>query len=85
MTQAQLDAAVQLSNRISELRQRLLVFDRSFTMDGTGQINLYAKGGFLAKLDFETGMPAFADDFLAAYRRHLAVQLKAAEMEFENI
>lgn len=85
MTQAQLDAAVQLSNKISELRQRLLMFDKAFTLDETGKIQLYAGGTLLAGFNFESGMPAFAEEFLAAYRKHLAAQLKAAEMEFENI
>lgn len=85
MTQQQLDAAVQLSNRISEIRQRLLNFDKAFTLDETGKIQLYAGGTLLAAFNFDSGMPAFAEDFLAAYRRHLAAQLKAAEMEFENI
>lgn len=85
MTQQQLDAAVQLSNRISELREHLLSFDKAFTLNESGKINLWANGSFLASFSFETGMPAFAEEFLAAYRKHLAAQLKAAEMEFENI
>lgn len=85
MTQQQLDAAVQLSNRISELKRLLLEFDKGFTMNGTGSIALHSNGSYLDAFDFKKGMPKFADAFLADYRRHLTAQLKAAEMEFESI
>jgi hypothetical protein len=85
MTQQQLDAAVQLSNRISEIKRLLLAFDKGFTLDGTGTIVLHSNGTFLDSFDLKNGMPKFAEQFLADYRRHLAAQLKAAEMEFENI
>lgn len=85
MTQQQLDAAVQLSNRISEIRQRLLNFDKAFTLEETGKIQIYAGGTLLAAFNFDSGMPAFAEDFLAAYRNYLTAALCAYEMEFENI
>lgn len=86
MTTQQLDAALKLSNRISELKLLLLRFDKGFTMDGTGSIALHSNASsYLDSFDFKKGMPKFADAFLADYRRHLTAQLKAAEMEFESI
>ncbi|MGI9160877.1 MAG: hypothetical protein ACR2K1_14110 [Saprospiraceae bacterium] len=85
MTQQQFEDATALSNRISELRERLITFDKLFANNGTGHIHLLTGSKPIAEFRISEGVPTFVEDFLAAYRRHLIAALKAAEMEFENI